>query len=821
MDAQAREWHKSQVGLYIRERPIYERYADLLARLLREASHALAPGATIEARAKTVSSFAEKAIRKRHKYSDPVHQLTDLCGARVITATQEEVHRVCRFIRQNFIVDEANSDDKRALLSASQFGYLSVHLVVQMPAEVAGERIPEEIGPRKAEIQVRTALQHAWARVGHDKVYKSPFPVPERWQREMNRAAALLEGADRDFSVVLENLARFATNHGAFLSEEEIQGEIEVLRLVAAGERDESQRRRLACRIASLAKSQGKWKEAADELESYQDSADATVLRELGHAVCFLHWGDKAGAGFRRGQHLLERAVGVDPQDAQAHALLAWSWEELDEDRARLHFARAHELKPHDPYFLASYLEHQMAVERQTRGLSLLGPALGAAVEICRDHASVGIELPWALFTEARLRLCLYQPHEALSAAAKAVRIVRSPQRGAPSEVLEEEVRALKRLSPLRDAVPGHEWVRRFLNLARASRADLAGEATPGLEIAPPVVILAGSCNSLSSEQAATYGSWLRAAFSSFRGTVFCGGTISGLSGIVGSLSGGDVRTIGYHPQYLPSRAVVDSRYTQLVPTKGAAGFSPLEPLQMWTDLLSRGIPPAHVRVIGLGGRTISVLEYQMALALGAEVGVVENSGRAVDDLLRDDFWRREKNLIRLPADRMSLKAFLGPPMETAPGWLEAAARVVHEKYRADNKHVLVDPSMRPWEELDEPYRDSNRQQAAYAAEILHGAGFAVRRLAGPAPAEVAFTSQEVESMAEMEHGRWVVERRRKGWTLGPRDPLKKISPYLVPWAELPENVKQWDRDAVRAFPEVLGKAGLEIHRLSTESGRR
>ncbi len=41
----------------------------------------------------------------------------------------------------------------------------------------------------------------------------------------------------------------------------------------------------------------------------------------------------------------------------------------------------------------------------------------------------------------------------------------------------------------------------------------------------------------------------------------------------------------------------------------------------------------------------------------------------------------------------------------------------------------------------------------------------------------------------------------------------KKISPYLVPWSELPENVKQWDRDAVTNIPDLLGRVKREVYR--------
>jgi len=68
--------------------------------------------------------------------------------------------------------------------------------------------------------------------------------------------------------------------------------------------------------------------------------------------------------------------------------------------------------------------------------------------------------------------------------------------------------------------------------------------------------------------------------------------------------------------------------------------------------------------------------------------------------------------------------------------------------------------------------------------------------------------------MAEMEHTRWNVERLRDGWTWGKKvDIIKKISPYLVGWPELPEDVKERDRQTVRKIPEFLTKVGLDIQR--------
>ena len=75
------------------------------------------------------------------------------------------------------------------------------------------------------------------------------------------------------------------------------------------------------------------------------------------------------------------------------------------------------------------------------------------------------------------------------------------------------------------------------------------------------------------------------------------------------------------------------------------------------------------------------------------------------------------------------------------------------------------------------------------------------------------FDVGELEELAEMEHERWVKERLRNGWTPGPRDPVKKTTPYLVPWGELDKDTKDNDRLFIRRLTRILARAGLQIVR--------
>jgi hypothetical protein len=122
------------------------------------------------------------------------------------------------------------------------------------------------------------------------------------------------------------------------------------------------------------------------------------------------------------------------------------------------------------------------------------------------------------------------------------------------------------------------------------------------------------------------------------------------------------------------------------------------------------------------------------------------------------------------------------------------------------------DPAVVPWEQLPETLRESNRDQAADIGRKLDVVGYELRPAGDWGTPSMKFTEAEVESLAMLEHDRWQEDRLRGGWRFGPeRDPDKKTTPYLVAWDELTEEVRDLDRDAVRALPVFLARAGFAI----------
>lgn len=158
---------------------------------------------------------------------------------------------------------------------------------------------------------------------------------------------------------------------------------------------------------------------------------------------------------------------------------------------------------------------------------------------------------------------------------------------------------------------------------------------------------------------------------------------------------------------------------------------------------------------------------------------------------------------------------------ENRPTWsdavLESLARSIHEEYvraeRGGSHSGARNPATAPWEELPEVLRESSRDQAAHILDKLSVIGCDVRPTGGAVGDQTQLEPDEVEYLAELEHRRWVDERRRNGWATGPRDPSRKTTPFLVPWEELSEEMRNYDRMFVRLIPDLLIRHGYRIIR--------
>jgi hypothetical protein len=154
-------------------------------------------------------------------------------------------------------------------------------------------------------------------------------------------------------------------------------------------------------------------------------------------------------------------------------------------------------------------------------------------------------------------------------------------------------------------------------------------------------------------------------------------------------------------------------------------------------------------------------------------------------------------------------------------GMRENLARAIHNNYRvlhnAQNSSHSDDPTMKPWHELDEDFKQSNRKQADHLYIKLQAVNCGLEpRISWDEPL-FSFSPEEVEKLAELEHIRWVEERITEGWKPGVKNKDLKTTPWLIPYAQLPEEMKEFDRDPVRNIPAFLARVDLKVVRIKNK----
>ncbi|MDI9245384.1 RyR domain-containing protein [Marinobacter sp. CHS3-4] len=140
--------------------------------------------------------------------------------------------------------------------------------------------------------------------------------------------------------------------------------------------------------------------------------------------------------------------------------------------------------------------------------------------------------------------------------------------------------------------------------------------------------------------------------------------------------------------------------------------------------------------------------------------------------------------------------------------------RIIHEYYLESawsrGEKLGSTPALRPWEELDDGYKDANRSQADSILLKTEIIGLGIDQNTSLQSNSKAFNIQSVsEKLAFIEHDRWSVNRIMKGWKFGEqRDDSRKLHPDLIPFEKLSEAVIDKDRSAVGSIPLLLSFDG-------------
>lgn len=166
------------------------------------------PYSSVTSRKKNLQSLCHKA--EKDKYKNPVEEIQDIVGIRIVAYVESDVERICRIIEKSFYIDTENSEDKKTKLGTDKVGYRSVHYVAKLDEKRSSLQEYKLFKDLCFEIQVRTLLQHTWAEIEHDRNYKFSGSLPDEIKRKFSLIAGSLELLDNQFDSIANEMDEYA-----------------------------------------------------------------------------------------------------------------------------------------------------------------------------------------------------------------------------------------------------------------------------------------------------------------------------------------------------------------------------------------------------------------------------------------------------------------------------------------------------------------------------------------------------------------------------------------------------------------------------------
>jgi ppGpp synthetase/RelA/SpoT-type nucleotidyltranferase len=866
------------------KRPDYEDFAVLMQIILQKAIGELGLMGFAEARAKNLVSFSNKIILK-DKYRNPLADMTDLCGARIVVHFKSQVDKVCNFIKKNFEIDEANSLDLKSKLMVNEFGYRSIHYIVSPKKDsILGVNIEHRFKTLKAEIQVRTFAEHIWADISHDRIYKTDLNIPDEWKREAAQLSAMLENADKKFAGMASEIDSLATVYELQFENEKTDVDILKLKTVISVLKDNNDECiKNSLKLSALYRAKDCFTEAVELLEPLLDKPvknkvlNLKLRFEYGMVITMSCGLDTENPFYVDGTRIIDKVLdGFDQLDEttkkeneEALSYIYYRAGKLfqrnseEKKRVAVLFTKAHNIMPENPLFMVALMESLVLDNLTTAdyNISLFNTNMINAIPKLKELIGIGIKRLPAYFAIGHCYLLLNNEEKCINAFANAAETILCGKYLNSLATTDAEITLLGKMKNINAELA--EEAKLYLNIAMhlVSASDFKTKYKNSIckyrinktkKFKTPVVIIAGGASMMDESKVNTYSKYLREFMHGFKGTIISGGTTAGIPGLTGKIKAelvvpAEFELNAYLPEKLPSDAVRSEYYDNFYETP-SGGFSALDVLVCWADLICNDIKPQDVLLVGIDGGKIATMEYKIALSLGAKVALMAYSGRAVSDFVEDKTWKNHRNLLILPNDPLTLWALVNQTTKTilSDQEIKELAPQVHGfyrdlelgKFKSNTEDINKYKVLMPWDNLNPMLQNSNLKQVAFYELILKRVGLSIRKTENPIPYNIEtnlsktfrYYSEELdypsevskgkskvsdyEMLARLEHARWNAERLLEGWRYGSvKDIAKKLNPCIKAWKDLGDDIKKYDYDPVRNIPVLLAKIGYEVYK--------
>jgi len=189
-------WYYKRLALY---NLFGDRIKELIDRLLKGEGISIVG---LQSRTKEFAGFRTKISNKGYRNPE---EMVDLVGIRIIGYVRSDTVIICGVIRDNFSIIEERDKSEES-------GYKSTHFVATLTEYHTKSPLYSQFKHLKIEIQVCSILEHAWAELEHNIVYKNAgvFQRESTIQQTFKNLSRDLEAIDNQFEQISRKLGNYS-----------------------------------------------------------------------------------------------------------------------------------------------------------------------------------------------------------------------------------------------------------------------------------------------------------------------------------------------------------------------------------------------------------------------------------------------------------------------------------------------------------------------------------------------------------------------------------------------------------------------------------
>lgn len=354
---------------------------------------------------------------------------------------------------------------------------------------------------------------------------------------------------------------------------------------------------------------------------------------------------------YNEGLDYLKNAIRINPKDADAYSILGGRWKYIDNKKAYKYYLEAWKLARDYSYPLVNVILLEIALKKRIKPIKRYMKYIELAIQKRKEQIKNSEDIPWAFYDLGTLYMLI--GNIKLGFYYYLLGIRDSPD----IWTIETTLKTLELATVVQEEILGFKQVRVLFLLSigfflkklgiqntykwKEIKDKLINE---GLNVILPklensIVICAGGVSNYDSLKLKELISNLSNALNKFDGVLISGCNNDDIEKLILSFytATSNYEAYLYEPQRIKFKQIIG----KIVRKKPVLLDECLAIIfQSWFEILNSPAKLNEIKMIGIDGNYINILEYYIAIAFGVPLCLIKDSQSAISELIKDPLWK-------------------------------------------------------------------------------------------------------------------------------------------------------------------------------------